>query len=36
MVFDKGYACYEWHQSLAEQGVSYVTRMRGNAKFTVI
>ena len=36
VVFDKGYACYEWHQSLAKQGVSYVTRMRGNAKFKVI
>lgn len=36
VVFDKGYACYEWHASLAKQGVSYVTRMRGNAKFDVI
>ena len=32
VVFDKGYASYEWHQSLSGQGVSYVTRMRGNAK----
>ena len=36
MVFDKGYASYEWHTSLAKQGVSYVTRMRDNAKFDVI
>lgn len=36
VVFDKGYACYEWHESLAKQGVSYVTRMRDNAKFKVI
>ena len=36
MVFDKGYASYEWHASLAKQGVSYVTRMRDNAKFDVI
>lgn len=36
VVFDKGYACYQWHQSLSTQGVSYVTRMRGNAKFSVI
>jgi len=36
VVFDKWYACYQWYQSLAEQGVSYVTRMRGNAKFKVI
>ncbi len=31
----KGYASYDWHESLAEQGVSYVTRMRDNAKFEV-
>ena len=36
MVFDKGYASYEWHASLAKQGVSYLTRMRDNAKFDVI
>lgn len=36
VVFDKGYASYEWHQSLSGQGVSYVTRMRGNAKFEVL
>ncbi len=36
VVFDKGYACYEWHARLAQQGVSYVTRMRDNAKFEVI
>ncbi len=36
VVFDKGYASYEWHASLAKQGVSYVTRMRDNAKFDVI
>ena len=35
VVFDKGYASYEWHASLANQGVSYVTRMRDNAKFEV-
>ena len=32
-MFDKGYASYGWHASLAKQGVSYVTRMRDNAKF---
>jgi putative transposase len=36
VVFDKGYASYEWHASLSQQGVSYVTRMRDNAKFEVI
>ncbi|MDD2833756.1 MAG: IS4 family transposase [Methylotenera sp.] len=35
VVFDKGYASYDWHASLAKQGVSYVTRMRDNAKFKV-
>jgi transposase len=36
VVFDKGYAAYDWHASLANQGISYVTRMRDNAKFDVI
>jgi len=36
VVFDKGYASYDWHASLARQGVSYVTRMRDNAKFQVV
>ena len=31
----KGYASYDWDESLAKQGVSYVTRMRDNAKFDV-
>lgn len=35
VVFDKGYASYDWHASLNSQGVSYVTRMRDNAKFEV-
>ena len=35
VVFDKGYAAYDWHASLAAQGVSYVTRMRDNAKYDV-
>lgn len=36
VVFDKGYASYDWHASLSHQGVSYVTRMRDNAKYAVI
>jgi putative transposase len=36
VVFDKGYAAYDWHANLAAQGVSYVTRMRDNAKYDVI
>ena len=35
VVFDKGYAAYDWHASLSVQGVSYVTRMRDNAKYDV-
>ena len=35
VVFDKGYASYDWHKSLSTQGVSYVTRMRSNAQFEV-
>jgi transposase len=35
VVFDKGDASDDWHASLARQGVSYVTRMRDNAKFKV-
>jgi putative transposase len=36
VVFDKGYAAYDWHASLCSQGISYVTRMRDNAKFEVV
>jgi transposase len=36
VVFDKGYASYQWHASLARQGASYVILMRDNAKFDVI
>lgn len=36
VVFDKGYASYDWHDKLAQQGVSYVTRMRDNAKYAVL
>jgi putative transposase len=35
VVFDKGYAAYDWHASLVQQGVSYVTRIRDNAIFKV-
>lgn len=35
VVFDKGYASYDWHASLARQGVSYVTRMGDIARFKV-
>jgi len=36
VVFDKGYNSYEWHNQLTEQGVFFVTRIRGNAKYRVL
>lgn len=36
VVFDKGYASYEWHNSLTDQGIFWVTRIRSNAKYQVI
>jgi len=36
VVFDKGYSSYEWHNSLTNQGIFWVTRIRGNAKYKVI
>lgn len=36
VVFDKGYNNYEWHNSLTEKGVYWVTRIRGNAKYEVV
>lgn len=36
VVFDKGYNSYRWHKSLSDQGVNFVTRIRGNAKFRVL
>ena len=36
VVFDKGYSCYRWHNHLTEQGIFFVTRIRGNAKYRVL
>lgn len=35
LVFDKGYASYEWHNQLTEQGIYWVTRIRSNAKYRI-
>ena len=36
VVFDKGFNCYRWHNSLTEQGIFFVSRIRGNAKYRVL
>lgn len=36
MVFDKGYNNYRWHKALTDKGIYWVTRIRGNALYTVI
>ena len=36
VVFDKGYNCYRWHNSLTEKGIFFVSRIRGNARYRVL
>ena len=36
VVFDKGYNCYRWHNSLTEKGIFFVSRIRANAKYRVL
>jgi len=36
VVFDKGYNCYRWHNSLTKKGIFFVSRIRGNAKYRVL
>jgi len=36
LVFDRGYNSYRWHNTLSEQGVFFVSRLRGNAKYRVL
>jgi transposase len=36
LVFDRGYNSYRWHNTLSEQGIFFVSRLRGNAKYRVI
>lgn len=36
LVFDRGYMDYKWHNRLTTEGVYWVTRIRGNAKYRVL
>jgi len=36
VVFDKGYNCYRWHNTLTEKGIFFVSRIRGNARYRVL
>jgi putative transposase len=36
VVFDKGYNSYGWHNTLTEQGITWVTRIRGNALYRIL
>ena len=36
VVFDKGYNNYRWHKALTDSGIYWVTRIRGNALYTVL
>ena len=36
LVFDKGYNCYRWHNSLTKKGIFFVSRIRGNAQYRVL
>ncbi len=36
LVFDRGYADYRWFESLTQQGVFFVTRLRHDAHFQVL
>ena len=36
LVFDKGYNCYRWHNSLTEKGIYFVSRIRSNAQYRVL
>ena len=36
VVFDKGYNNYQWFSALIESGVHFVTRLKKNARFSVV
>jgi len=36
LVFDKGYNSYQWHNTLTDKGLIWVTRIRGNARYRVV
>jgi putative transposase len=36
LVFDRGYNSYRWHNTLSQQGIFFVSRIRGNAQYRVL
>lgn len=36
LVFDRGYSDYRWHNQLTGNGIYWVTRLRGHAKYRVL
>lgn len=36
LVFDKGYNSYQWHNTLTDKGLIWVTRIKNNAMYRVI
>ena len=36
LVFDRGYNDYRWHNTLTENGIFFVSRIRGNARYRVL
>jgi putative transposase len=36
VVFDRGYSDYKWHNQLTCNGIFWVTRIRGNARYKVL
>ena len=36
MVFDKGYADYDWWLKLTRQGVYFVTRLKDDASYGIV
>ncbi|HEY9201423.1 MAG TPA: IS4 family transposase [Gammaproteobacteria bacterium] len=36
LVFDKGYNSYQWHNTLTDKGLIWVTRIRNNALYRVV
>ena len=36
VAFDRGYNNYRWHNTLSEQGIFFVSRLRRNAKYRVV
>lgn len=36
LTFDRGYADYDWFYELTQKGVTFVTRLKGNADYAVV